>query len=127
MPSDSVVGTFVEDVAQTEVVDDRLCERGQRPTITPHEIAHVVHEGSVVFGDEEVVSYGQLFEELDALPRAGDAGARPSFGTPGRHIGSVEQHPTALLTGEAGDDVEQRRLPGAVRADETDHLARRPR
>ena len=35
----------------------------------------------------------------------------------------VEEHRAGLLLREAGDHVQQRRLPRAVRADEPDHLA----
>ena len=37
----------------------------------------------------------------------------------GGDVLAVDQHPTLGRVLEAGDDVEHRRLPGAVRADET--------
>ena len=40
-----------------------------------------------------------------------------------RHVGAAQRHRAGVLRDGAGQDVEQRRLPGAVRPDDADRLA----
>jgi hypothetical protein len=62
-------------------------------------------------------------EELRNLERAGDPQARDRPRRVRRDVLAEERHATGLRLQVAGRDVEERRLPGAVRADDREVLA----
>ena len=78
--------------------------------------------GGEVLGGEEVGADRGAPDQADVLERPGHAGRRPLVG---REVGDVdvpEPHPAGVGPAEPADDVEQRRLAGAVRADDPDDL-----
>ena len=88
------------------------------------EVAEVPPGGLVVGRDQQVVADRHLLEQLDRLPRPDDPGPRPPLDRPRVDGDAIEAHRSrADCRREAGDDVEQRRLARAVRADEPDDLA----
>jgi hypothetical protein len=73
--------------------------------------------------DEHVLARGEAAERFEALERARDAEPRPPVGPAPGDIGAVEPHATTAGRLQAGDDVEERRLAGAVRPDEPGHAS----
>ena len=70
--------------------------------------------------DQHVLDRRHVREQADVLERAADAGSRDAVHAAGRRRA---RRGTDLAGGrlvEAGQDVEERRLPGAVRADDAD-------
>src|SRR5512132_174761 len=68
--------------------------------------------------DEDVLCDRHRREENDVLEGAGDPAADDSVRPGLEQIAAVEVHSTGIGRVEAGDDVEERRLAGAVRTDE---------
>ena len=64
-------------------------------------------------------------EQPDVLERAHDAGARDLGRRPGRDVLAVEHDAPAGRALEAGEHVDERRLAGAVRADQAEDPPRR--
>src|SRR4029078_9719126 len=59
-------------------------------------------------------------------PSAGDLGnaeAQAALGVEERDVGTAESHAPARRQADAGDELEERRLPGSVHTEEGDHLA----
>ena len=75
-------------------------------------------------GDEQVLARRHLGEQLDALERAPDAEPGPAVRRHAGEVVPVEAHGAAIGLQHAEQAVEERGLPGAVRADEADDLAR---
>src|SRR5882762_3414362 len=78
---------------------------------------------SAMVADHDVVEHGERQREPRALKRAGDAGGVDALR---RHAGQVlaaELRVAARGPVNAGNDVEQRRLARAVRADEAEDRA----
>src|SRR5207244_3512450 len=80
-----------------------------------------------VHADEHVLDRGHLREEADVLERAADARLRDRVGRLGRDVDSVEDDRPGGRLVDAGQHVEERRLPRAVRADQADDRALRDR
>ena len=70
----------------------------------------------------DVLLHGQIVEQLDRLPRAGETQARPLVRRLPRQVAAVEHH-AAAVADEAGDRVDERRLAGAVRSDQAEELS----
>ena len=122
-PCGSVDGRWSNTSSRPSSAIELVHERGRGPPPWAQEVAEVGPGGLVVGGDQEVVAHRHLLEQLDRLPRPDDPGPRPPLHGPRVDDDAVEAHRPALLPCEAGDDVEQRRLARAVRADEPDDLA----
>src|SRR5262249_20568332 len=75
-------------------------------------------------GDTQIVADREVGEELEALERSCDAQPRPLVRLETAHITAVEQDSARAGGLQAGDDVEERRLAGAVRTDESRDLCR---
>ena len=73
-------------------------------------------------GDGQVLHHGEVVEELDALPRPGQAEPGAGVGRKGREVTAVELDP-ALAAHEPGDGVDERGLAGPVGSDQPDELA----
>ena len=71
--------------------------------------------------DLDRLAHGELREQQRGLERAPETHARPARRTGRRHVVAVEPH-RACARHEAADRVHERRLPGAVRADEAHDL-----
>ena len=67
--------------------------------------------------------HGERRPQARVLERAAEAGSRPAAGAPPAHVDPVELDAAAVRGLEAADEVEDRRLAGAVRADEPEDLA----
>ena len=95
----------------------------ERSAVRPKSSETTVRTRRMISGDGEILPHGQVVEELDGLPRPGQAlpgaGVRGQPGDVG--TGQLDGPP---MGHEAGDGVDEGRLPGAVRADQTDELAR---
>ena len=113
----------VEHVAELQLLDDLVHERGRRRAPRPEQVGEVGPPRLVVRRDEQVLAHRHLLEQLDGLPRPHDAGAGPPLHRPAVDGGVAETDRSARRRREAGDDVEDRRLARAVRADEPDDLA----
>ena len=70
------------------------------------------------------LAHGQVLEQLGALERPAEAESGPPRGREAVHVAAEDLDRTPAAD-EATDRVHQRRLAGAVRADEPDDLARR--
>ncbi len=116
-----LAGRHVREGAECEHVE-RLVHRLGTVDRPAEELGHHRAHGRVVSGDGEVLPHGQVVEQLDGLPRPGEA--LPGAGVrrqPG-DVGAVQLDGPPMRH-EAGDGVDEGRLPGAVRADEADQLA----
>src|SRR4029077_6024870 len=77
--------------------------------------------------DHDVLERGHAKEDLQVLERPRQAPTRELLRRERAHILSSEPHASLLRKVEAGDDVEQRRLAGAVRTDDGEYEAGRDR
>ena len=75
--------------------------------------------------DEQVLEHGRVLEQLDVLERAGDAEAGDLVRRAPAEVDAVELDRSRRRRVEPADEVEDRRLAGAVRADQREHLAAR--
>jgi hypothetical protein len=73
---------------------------------------------------QHVVLDAQPSERLDALERAAQAEAGAPRRRPPQQVATEEPDASGVRCPRPGDDVEQRRLPRTVRADDAEHLAR---
>src|SRR3954463_11765839 len=73
---------------------------------------------SGVQADARVLERAHLSEELQILEGAADAGLRAPGRVPARDVGAAKAYRAARNGERAGDEVEQRGLAGAVRADQ---------
>ncbi len=71
--------------------------------------------------DEDVLEHGHRAEEVDVLEGARDPAAHDSVGRRLEQRRPVELHLSLVRRVEPRDDVERRRLAGAVRADQPGH------
>ena len=74
-------------------------------------------------GDHEVVAHGRVGEQFDPLEGAADAEPGAFVDPQAGDVGAVELDDAAVGSQDAEDAVEERRLAGAVRADQSDALA----
>src|SRR5450432_562895 len=78
-------------------------------------------------GDQQILEHGEILERpgnLIGAPDSGDAALmRPGRG----NVAAVQADFASIGREPAGDQVEQRRLAGAVRTDDAERLARRNR
>ena len=75
----------------------------------------------------DVLERGHAKEDLQILECPRQAATRELFRRERAHILACEPHAALLRQVEAGDDVEQGRLAGAIRADDGEDRARRDR
>src|SRR5438552_6876038 len=69
-----------------------------------------------------VLERGELVEEARDLKGARDPAPRDAFGRQPRGVGAEDDHATSGRSQEAGQEIEETRLPGAVGTDERMHL-----
>src|SRR5690606_20659135 len=75
--------------------------------------------------DLDVFGNGQATEETYGLEAAHDARPRESAGLAARHVAACKPDDAGMRSLEARQYVDQRRLAGAVRADQAEHLGGR--
>ena len=80
-----------------------------------------------VGGDAEVLLDGEPGQQAPALGHDRDAGAADELGPLAREVGVAEQDAAAVDAEHAADGEHERRLAGAVRAEQRRDLARRDR
>ncbi len=76
-----------------------------------------------VRADEHVLEDGHVLEQHDVLKRARDPESRHPIGRCSSQVFPLEHNAAAVRAVEAGDEIEERRLPGAVRPDQPDDLS----
>ena len=122
-PCDNDDGRTSSTSPSCELLDDLVHQRGRRRAPGTEQVGEVAPPRLVVGRDEQVLAHRHLLEQLDGLPRPHDAGAGPPLDRPRSMVVSPKRDRSARRRGEAGDDVEDRRLARAVRTDEPDDLA----
>ena len=70
----------------------------------------------------DVLTHGEVSEGVAVLERARETGAPPAVRPPARDVAILELDGARARKVEARHDVHERRLAGAVRPDEPDHL-----
>src|SRR5581483_6290607 len=80
-----------------------------------------------VHPDQHVLQGGHVVEQPDVLKRPGDAACGDLVGRQIGDVGAVEVDPAAVQRVDPGDEVEERGLASAVRADHRDDRAARDR
>ena len=84
--------------------------------------------GSAVFWKAPTITFserGEPGEGLELLERAADAATAHDVGTETGDVLPVQRHRAGVRALEAGEEVEERRLPGAIGPDDADQLAGR--
>ena len=74
---------------------------------------------------QDVVEDGEVPEEPDLLERAGEPQARAPVGGKPREVHGAEPHPAGVGRGDPVQEIEERRFPGAVGADQSEDGAPR--
>src|SRR5262249_2474348 len=72
--------------------------------------------------DDDVFRDRQVEEGFQLLEHAGDAQAADAIGPQAGNVMAVQEDATGAGWLEAGDQIEQRRFPGAVRTNDADDL-----
>ena len=119
-----LVRPAVEVVHEPELAGAGQRGRRQHRSRRPHQSRSPTGRGVLTGTRVQVLGDRDLFEELERLERSSHTGACPPGRTPrpSRHRRAVEEHPTRGRLREAGQRVDDRRLPGAVRPDQAHHL-----
>jgi hypothetical protein len=78
-----------------------------------------------VAADQQVLVHRELREDLAALGNVAHAGGDDAVGRDVRDLAALVADASARRSDEPGHRAERRRLPGAVRAQQGDDLARR--
>src|SRR6266699_4150862 len=101
--------------AELEIFEDVLCLFA----------AAMLREGtkSRVRTDEHVLEHGHVLEQHDVLERARNPESRDPIGGRSSQVLAFEQDAAAVRAVQARYEVEERRLPGAVRSDQPDDLS----
>lgn len=73
--------------------------------------------------DEDVVHDAEIAEDAPELERARDASGREPFRRQTRDVTAFEANLASVGPVQPGDEIEQRRLAGAIGADDADELA----
>src|SRR5439155_15335551 len=73
--------------------------------------------------DEHVFEHRHLLEEHYVLKRARDPESRDPMSRRSSQVLALEEDPAVVRAIQAGDEVEERRLPGTVRPDQPDDLS----
>ncbi len=76
-------------------------------------------------GDQKIFEHGEVFERMRNLKRSADAGDAAHAWRRAGDVASVKSDRAGIRLEQAGDEIEQRRFAGAVRADDAERLARR--
>jgi len=122
------VGAPPEDVAEADAVQQLDRAGAQRPVLAadPRQAEGGGEEARARMGprtEHGVVEHRQRRQQARLLEGAGDAEARAVLHGRGRQVFAVEPDPAAVRLVVAGEEVEQRRLAAAVRADQAVHFA----
>jgi hypothetical protein len=80
-----------------------------------------------VAADQDVVENSHRADQLDVLERARDPATRDAVNRRAQQAPPVEAELTRVGLVQARDDVEERRLAGAIRPDQADDLPARRR
>src|SRR6185436_14797883 len=89
----------------------------------PQDRAEHAGSRSRVAADHDVFERGKVHEQADVLERAADAGGRDLVRLQAGETALVELEVAAVGRVDAGENIEQRGLAGAVRADQAVDLA----
>ena len=92
-----------------------------------HQTTNDVRTHARVAADEHVVEHGEPLEEPHALERPRDPPRRELVRCEARHRRAVQEDAPAVGAQVPRDEIDERRLAGAVRADEPEGLPRRDR
>jgi hypothetical protein len=76
-----------------------------------------------VAAEHDVVEHAHALEQSEVLEGAGDAHAAMRCGATAGHVLAEQVHRAGVGGIETADDIDHRRLAGAVRADQTENLA----
>src|SRR5581483_4214493 len=112
-------------VTESAVLEQLARDRARVPLLVPNarragdRLEHVALEPRM-HTDEDVLERGHVLEEPDVLKRAADAALGEDVRRPVREILVREDDSARRRLVDAGEHVEERRLSGAVRADEAD-------
>ena len=125
------VRRLVPPVAHQPPAEERellLRERGDLPLLAPHPRRAQDRADDAGLRPAErrrhhVLLHGHVQEQPQRLERARDAALRDHVRRQSEQRGPVEEDLAAVGAVDAGDQVEERRLAGAVRADHADDLA----
>src|SRR5882724_4879588 len=85
------------------------------------------HEARALVGvpaEQEILQHGGVLEQLDVLERPRDAAPGDLVRRHPRDVLAAEDEPAAGGVVDAGHEIEDRRLAGAIRPDDREHLAR---
>src|SRR5699024_3069875 len=82
---------------------------------------HVV--GTETGADGDVIEHRHIIERLDDLMRARQSAPNHVIGCPAGDVAAVEYHLAGVGLDNAIDEIEQRRLAGAVGPDQSENLA----
>ena len=121
-PCDSIPAGHALTVGETDPPDrpgrtlDRVPDPG-RPPPDPHRPAH-----RSLRRQSHVLVHRQQRKDVRDLERAADARLRAAIGRLIGDVDAVELDAAARRRAQAGDEVEERRLPGPVRADHGEQL-----
>jgi hypothetical protein len=117
-----LAGCAVDGPAIADEREQRRRERARRSVVAAHERAMQSAERAAPLRDQHVLEHREPGEELRRLERARDAGARDKMRHAVRKRLFTEAHRAAVGSVEAADEIEQRRLAGAVRPDDARHF-----
>ena len=108
---------------------DGLLDRRRRPARGRRTSSfRVVSSPRAAGRDAQVLPHGEVVEQLGGLPRAGEPGTRTLVWRERAMTSSPVEAHRAAVGHEPADRVDERRLAGAVRADQADELCpARPR
>src|SRR5262249_24428976 len=104
---------------EAELVELARADALHLPTL---QVAHGADPDGELASEEEVAPEAELVDQREVMVDALDAEAARLGGRPQPHILAEEANPSRGRRVIAGDDLDERRLAGAVVADEADHL-----
>jgi hypothetical protein len=114
-------------VLQVEELDDLLdlaaeLQLGAAHRAGEQQVLHPAGMAVAMAADQQVLQHRGVLEELDVLEGAGDAVARHHMRRHARNHLALEAHLARGRPVERGDQVEDRRLAGAIGSDQREHL-----
>src|SRR5215208_1486295 len=103
--------------------DRRVVRNLAQPEVAERLLGVGVRRAAGVAADEHVLADGHVREQREVLERPRDPTVHDAVRADAQHVVAVEDDATGVGPVHARDDVERRRLAGAVRADQADDLA----
>ena len=108
------------DRGEAELVEERAGPLAHRPVVDHREARPALHRQ---VGERDVLGDGHVAHHRDFLGEETDAGSDGGARIGEDDLGAVDAHRAGVAGVDAGQDLDQRRLAGAVRAEERHHLA----